>query len=149
MCWVLCWVSHAIYFLFVLWTAIHTILICTVKYEWWLVCKQVFWNAFFILVPLKKWKWCFCHKLIAFLCLKFSILYMLFLSLFCSNLKHDQIGLECKVYNIKLGLHVVVNMCKSVANIANLISFSFTTSGCRVDTKCWCRWLNNNCQWFH
>ena len=78
----------------------------------------------FLFWSFKEVKMVFCHKLIAFLCLKFSILYMLFLSVFCSNLKHDQIGLECKVYNRKLGLHVVVNMRKSVANIADLISFN-------------------------
>lgn len=71
----------------------------------------------------------------------FWLLYMLFLPVFCNSLKHNQIGLQCKVYNGKLDLYVVVNMCKSVADIANLTSFSFTTSRCRVKTTYSYRWL--------
>ena len=56
----------------------------------------------------------------------FRLLYMLFLPVFCNNLIHNQIGLQCKVYNGKLDLCVVVNMCKSVANIAKPNFFQFS-----------------------
>lgn len=118
-------------------------LIWTVKHEWWSVCKQVFWNVLFLFWSLKRSEnSVFVINQLPSCAWSFRLLYMLFLPVFCNNLIHNQIGLQCKVYNGKLDLYMLLWICANQSQtLLNLISFSFTTSRCRVKTTYSYRWL--------